>query len=72
MFSTYLWYIYGGLQSSCSKVHDYLRMTLDYPDKVKLQVPMILYLINLIKEFSEELGAPAATTDPDHLFKVRP
>ena len=33
---------------------------------------MIPYLINIIKEFPEELGAPAATPAPDHLFKFRP
>ena len=33
---------------------------------------MIPYLINLLKEFPEELGAIADTTAPDHLFIVRP
>ena len=33
---------------------------------------MIPYLINLLKEFSEELGAPYDTPSPYNIFKVRP
>ena len=71
-FATYLQDIYVGLQASCVKVHEYLGMTLDYSEKGKLKLSMIPYLINLLKEFLEDLGALAATTAPDHLFKVRP
>ena len=56
-FADYLISIYGGLSSSRGKVHDYLGMNLDLSDKGKLQVSMIPYLINLLKEFPEELGA---------------
>ena len=31
---------------------------------------MIPYLINLLKDFPEEIGAPTATPYPDNLFKV--
>ena len=47
-------------------------MTLDYSDKGKLQVLMIPYLINIIKDFPEDIGEPADTPATDHLFKVRP
>ena len=70
--TTYLLNIYGGLQASNRKVHDYLGMKLDRSDKGKLQVSMIPYLINLLKELPEELGEPAATPAPYNLFKVRP
>ena len=72
IFLIYLWNIYGVLQSSSGKVRDYLWMTLDYYDKGKLQFSMIPYVINILKEFPEDLGAPASTIAPDHLFKVRP
>ena len=72
IFATYVQDIYGGLQASRGKVHEYLGMKRDYSEKGKLKVSMIPYLINLLKEFPEDLGALAATTAPDHLFKVRP
>ena len=72
IFAIYLQGIYGGLQDSRGKFHDYLGMILDYSDKVKLQVPMIPYLINLLKEFPEDIGAPAATLAPYHQLKLRP
>ena len=49
-FATYLQVIYGGLQETRGKVHNYHGMTLEYSKKVKLQVSMIPYLINLLKE----------------------
>ena len=45
---------------------------MNYSNKGKIQVSMIPYLNNLLKEFPEVLGAPAANTVPDHLFKVIP
>ena len=71
-FATYLREIHGGLQASHGKFYDYLGMTLDYSDKDRIQVSMIPYLINILKDFPEDLGAPAATPAPDNLFKVRP
>ena len=71
-FATYLNDIYGWLWASHGKVHNYLGMTLDYSDKGKLQVLMIPYLINIIKDFPEDIGEPADTPATDHLFKVRP
>ena len=52
-FTDYLVSIYGDLSSSRGKVHDYLGMNLDLSDKGKLQVSMIPYLINVLKEFPE-------------------
>ena len=71
-FTTYLQDIYGGIKASHGKVNDYLGIKLDYYKKGKLQVSIMQYLINLLKEFLEELGTPAATPALDHLFKVRP
>ena len=52
-FVDYLISIYGGLSSIRGKVHDYLGMNLDFSDKLNLQVSMIQYLINVLKELSE-------------------
>ena len=70
-FETYLQEIYEGIQASRGKVHNYLGMKLDDSGKGKLQVSMIPYMINMLKEFPEELGIPAATPATEHLFKVR-
>ena len=53
-------------------MHDYLGMNLDFNDKVKLQVSIIPYLLNVLKEFPEELGASEPSPEHDHLFNVRP
>ena len=71
-FADYLISIYGGLARSRGKVHDYLGMNIDFSENGKLQVSMITYLINVVKEFPEELVAAALSPSPDHLFKVRP
>ena len=52
-FADYLISIYEGLSSIRGKVHDYLGMNLDFSDKLNLQVSMIQYLINVLKELSE-------------------
>ena len=70
-FAYYLISIYVGLSSSLGKVHDYLGMHIEFSEKGKLQVSMIPYLINVLKELPEELGAAASSTEPDHLFKIR-
>ena len=69
-FLKYLQDIYLGLQTSCGKVHYYLGMTLDYFKKGKIQVLTIPHLINLLKEFPEEIGSPASITAPYHLCKL--
>ena len=71
-FADYLISIYGGLSSSGDKVHDYLGTNLDFSDKGQLQVSMIPYLINVLMEFPEELGAAALSPALDNMFKVRP
>ena len=55
----YLISIYGGLSSRRGKLHNYLGMNLDFSDKENTQVSMVPYLINVINEFPEELGASA-------------
>ena len=47
-------------------------MNIDFSDKRKIQVSMIPYLINVLKEFPEKLGAADSSPAPDHIFKVRP
>ena len=47
-------------------------MILDYSEKGKLQVSMIPYLINILKDLTEELESPSATPSSDNLFKVIP
>ena len=47
-------------------------MNVDFSNKGKVQVSMIPYLINVLKEFPEKMGAAALSPAPDHLFKVRP
>ena len=53
-------------------MHYYLGTNLDFNDKVELQVSIMPYLINVQKEFPEELGEAASSPAPDHLFKVSP
>ena len=47
-------------------------MNIDFSNKGKLQVSMIPYLLNVLKEFPEELEADALSPAPDNLFRVRP
>ena len=71
-FIDYLISIYVGLPSSRGKVHDYLGMNIDFSEKGKLQVSMIPYLLNVLKEFPEEMISAALSPAPNHLFKIRP
>ena len=68
----YLNDIYPGLVVHRGKVHDYLGMTLDLSKKGKLEVSMIPYLIGVLRNFPEELGAATASPASEHLFQVRP
>ena len=65
---------YGdGIAVHRGDVHDYLGMDFDYSDRDKrtVKVSQIKYLHNIIYEFPEKIGEPAATPAADHLFKVR-
>ena len=68
----YLNDIYPGLVVHRGKVHDYLGMTLDLSKKGKLEISMIPYLIGVLRNFPEELGAATASPASEHLFQVRP
>ena len=74
-FSDYLQGIYekAGLKFTDNRgdVHDYLGMDLAYSEKGVAKVSMIKYLDGILKGFSEELGASAATPAAEHLFQVR-
>ena len=49
-------------------IHDYLGIGLDYSEKGKLKVSMILYLCGVLEGFSEKIGTTYATPAADHLF----
>ncbi len=52
-------------------IHDYLGIGIDYSEKGKFQVSMILYLYGLLEGFSEKIGTTYATPAADHLFQIR-
>ena len=49
-------------------VHAYLGISLDYSKKEKFKISMIMYLYNMLNDFSEKLGKPFAYPATDHLF----
>mmetsp|Transcript_26671 Transcript_26671/g.56142 ORF Transcript_26671/g.56142 Transcript_26671/m.56142 type:complete len:625 (+) Transcript_26671:3224-5098(+) len=63
--------IYGDVRVSRGKVHDYLRMTLNYSESGKVKVSMVDYFKKTIREFPEEIVGTAPTPAGDHLFQVR-
>ncbi len=52
-------------------VHEYLGIGIDYSDKGKFNVYMILYLCSVFYGFSEKSGEPFASPATDHLFQIR-
>ena len=71
-FANYLAVIYGeALTVHRGKIHNYLRMDLDYTTKGKVGVSMIKYVDKILEVFLEELCAPAATPAAEPLFQVR-
>ena len=53
------------------KVHDYLRMTLDFSLKGKFIINMEAYLDKVLDDFPKEMDGMASTPAADHLFKTR-
>ena len=68
----YLKSIYGQkITEKRGKVHDYLRMTIDYTKRCEVQVSMIPYIKTIIEEFPEEISNVASSPASDRLFQVR-
>ena len=65
---------YGEMQEvtqTRGKVHDYLGMTIDYSKKGKVQVKMVDYVENMLKDLEEpEFQGEATTPAANHLFTV--
>ena len=51
-------------------LNNYFGMELDYRNQVMLNVSMLIHLGSVLQEFSQNLGATAATPYTDPLFKV--
>ncbi len=56
---------------STGKIHDYLGMTFDFSLQDEVKISMTQYISKVIEAFPEEIVGTAATSDGDHLFKVR-
>ncbi len=52
------------------KVHNYLGIDLDYLERKNLKALMIKYINKIFKDFSKEIGSPAADPAADHLFTI--
>jgi hypothetical protein len=71
-FSSYLGNIYRPkLNMHTGKKHDYLGMDMEFNDDKTLDVLMIKYLQNIIKDFLEVITRRVATPATDYLFNVR-
>ena len=70
-FACYLDNIYCGLSVKRGKVYNYLGVDLYFSIVWKVQVSMIHYLNNILRDFPEYLVTVSASPADDHLFKVR-
>ena len=52
------------------KLHDYLRMKLDYRDHVKLKINMTDYLKNILDDLPRKYQGEAITPVANHIFEV--
>ena len=52
------------------KLHDYLRMKLDYRDHVKLKISMTDYLKNILDDLPRKYQGGAITPAVNHIFEV--
>jgi hypothetical protein len=52
------------------KVHDYLRMTIDYSTPGKVKITMVDYITNMLSELPSDMDGEVATTAANHLFEV--
>ena len=60
----------GHVEASRRKVHDYLAMTLDYTEEVKLKIDMRKYLDTMIAEFPHTLSDTVKCPWTDKMFKL--
>jgi hypothetical protein len=51
--------------------HEYLGMDMEFNKDGTLEVSMITYLKNVIKQFPEEISGRASSPAAEHLFAVR-
>jgi hypothetical protein len=64
--------IYGdNLAKNNGRIHDYLGMVFDFPDRDKVKINVTKYLSKVTADFLEEIIGKAAMPAGDHLFKVR-
>eukprot|EP00957_Ditylum_brightwellii_P074797 5684369-Ditylum_brightwellii.AAC.1 len=61
---------YGQLQSTRDKVHDYLRMMLDFQKKCEVKVIVANYVQEIIEDFPKVIQGITATPAAEHLFEV--
>ena len=62
-------WIYGKVNMTRVKAHEYLGVTADYQIKVEVHISMIKYVIDMIKKFPEENRSKATTPTVDHFSK---
>eukprot|EP00957_Ditylum_brightwellii_P190609 14510099-Ditylum_brightwellii.AAC.1 len=60
---------YRQLQTTKGKVHDYIRMMLDFQKKDKVEVIMANCVWEIIQDFPEVIQGIAATPAAEHLFE---
>jgi hypothetical protein len=71
-FLCYLGDIYGQkLSMHTGKKHDYLGVNMKFNNDGTLDISMIKYLQDVIKDFPEVITGRAATPAADHLFNIR-
>ena len=71
-FSLYLSSRYGNkLKVNCEKVHDYMGMDLDFPEKGTVKVSIIKYLNKILASFPEEICGTYDTPSSNYLFHIR-
>ena len=54
----------------CEKLHNYLRMDLDFSSAKALKIGMIKYIKDIHVDFLEEINSAATTPAAEHLFDV--
>ena len=52
------------------KVHDYLKMSLDYRNTGDVHISIIKHINNLLKVFPVEIKTRTVTLVADHLFQI--
>ncbi len=71
-FLCYLGKIYRTkLSMHTGQKHEYLGMDMEFNKDGTLEVSMITYLKNVIKQFPEEISGRASSPAAEHLFAVR-